>query len=119
MYETQSNRNPRGLQQLINNSHHTRPHQTTPHQTTPQQITFNDLVPLGDTPEELVRRERDVQEESYLQIYFSFPQHGWEEHQVVVVDPDQVAWADDLEDGIAEEAVYFEVLAVPVFVEVC
>lgn len=55
--------------------------------------------------------KRCVQEEANLDLLVGlgdfFPQHLREEHEVVVVDPDEVAILNVLDDGLGEEMVYF------------
>lgn len=52
-----------------------------------------------------------MEEEAYLDVFLGvadlFTEHGWQQHQVVVVDPDQVIVLDVLRDGFGEKPIYF------------
>ncbi len=68
--------------------------------------TGEDLLSPGQVPEYLVRREGDVVEIADLCIGQALPEHLGQEHQVIVVNPDDVAGLDHFHHGVAELLVH-------------
>lgn len=75
------------------------------------QDTQEKLIAHGQNSVDLTAGERRVQEESDLDILLAvtnlLAQHLRQQHQVVVVDPDQIAVLDFLCNSLGEESVGF------------
>lgn len=79
----------------------------------PNKITMQDtqekLIAHGQYPVDLTTGERRVQEESDLDILLAvtdlLAQHLRQQHQMVIVDPDQIAVLDFLCNGLGEKTV--------------
>jgi hypothetical protein len=82
------------------------------------QHRLEDLLPPRDLREQLLRRERDVQEEPDLRVRHLLAQHPGHQLQLVVVHPDQVVRARDLHRRVREALVDLHVGPPPAAVEV-
>ena len=70
------------------------------------------------SPEDLTTWERSVDEETDSGIWENLTDEAGDEEQVVVVNPDQVAWLVDSLDSLSERLVHGSVRS-PVFVCAC
>ncbi|CAA7410222.1 unnamed protein product [Spirodela intermedia] len=64
---------------------------------------LEDLLPDGERPVDLRRREGAVEEESHPEPVESPPQEGWNHHQMIVVNPDVVVLGVDHLDHLLGE----------------
>lgn len=75
------------------------------------QNSQKELIANRENAIDLATRERSVQEETNLDVLLAvadlFAQHLREQHEMVVVDPDQISILDFLGDGFGEESVGF------------
>lgn len=64
------------------------------------------LIANGQNAVDLTTGERSVQEETNLDVLLAitdlFPQHLWKQHEMVVVDPDQISVHDFFGDGFGK-----------------
>ncbi len=63
---------------------------------------LEDRLALGQDPEDLRWRERDVQEETAAHGRLRRPQQSGEEHELVVLDPDEIVGARPVDDRSGE-----------------
>ena len=75
---------------------------------------FEKFLPSRQNRKDFRRGERDVQEETDSCIRQLFAKHSGQEHQVVVVNPDQVVRSVTLDRRISKESVRLDV-GLPVF----
>ena len=68
--------------------------------------SFEKLFPPGQVSEDFKRREGDVMEVADLGIGQALPEHLRKEHQVIVVDPDDVVRSGHFHHGITELLVH-------------
>ncbi len=78
---------------------------------------LDQLDPPRDTEEQLLRRERDVEEEPDPQIGAEPAEHGRDEVQLVVVDPHGRSVGGDLGGGLGEPLVDLGIPVPPGLVE--
>ena len=69
----------------------------------------------AQTPEDLRTGESDVHEKSNRGggwYFWRKAKHSWEEKEVIVVDPDNVAFLEIINDSVGEALVYSDILLV-------
>ena len=70
---------------------------------------FQQFLAPGEDGEDLRGWERYVQKEPHRSIRQPFAEHPWQEHQVVVVNPDQIIRPVVLDHRLAEAPVRFDI----------
>ena len=72
-----------------------------------------DLVSNGQDPVDLAAGKGRVQEEANLDVLLGranlLTEHGRQQHQMIIVHPDQIAILDILDDGLGKQPIGFSV----------
>jgi hypothetical protein len=73
------------------------------------QHTEEELLAVGEDPEDLRRREGDVEEEADRHVGHRFPEEAGKQHEVVVVHPDEIPGLETVDYGVAEAVVGLDI----------